>query len=529
MGFREVEVAGVSDLRDGEMKNVTADGTTILLARVNDRFYAVSPMCTHYGAPLAKGVLCGRRLVCPWHHATFDITNGNLEEPPALDALVSYAVRVEGERVLVSIPDEAEDRRTPEMVQPDPAADTRQFVIIGGGAAGYAAAQTLREEGFRGEVVMITREDRAPYDRPNLSKDYLHGHADPEWMPLRPDEFFAEHGIKLVRNHDVTRVDAQAKTISFAGGETLKYDALLVATGGAPVHLSTPGAELKNVCMLRSFADADAIIETAQRSRRAVVVGASFIAMEAGYSLRERGLEVTIVAPSRVPFEKTLGAEIGELFRQLHESHGVQFKLGATVARFEGTQNVEAVTLANGERIETDMVVVGVGVRPVTQFLQGVELGQDGGVLVDSRLSAAENVYAAGDIASFPDPRTGQRTRIEHWRTALQQGRAAARNMIGRDEPFTGVPFFWTRQFNVTLGYVGHAKTWDEIIYQGDVSAHKFLAFYAQDDRVTAVAGMKHDREMAAVQELMRLDLLPTREQLKRGEVNLLEMLQCPA
>jgi NADPH-dependent 2,4-dienoyl-CoA reductase/sulfur reductase-like enzyme len=245
--------------------------------------------------------------------------------------------------------------------------------------------------------------------------------------------------------------------------------------------------------------------------------------------LRERGLEVTIVAPSRVPFEKTLGAEIGELFRQLHESHGVQFKLGATVARFEGTQNVEAVTLANGERIETDMVVVGVGVRPVTQFLQGVELGQDGGVLVDSRLSAAENVYAAGDIASFPDPRTGQRTRIEHWRTALQQGRAAARNMIGRDEPFTGVPFFWTRQFNVTLGYVGHAKTWDEIIYQGDVSAHKFLAFYVQDDRVTAVAGMKHDREMAAVQELMRLDLLPTREQLKRGEVNLLEMLQCPA
>src|ERR1044072_7424898 len=528
MPLEEVHLANTLDLHDGEMKEISVDETKILLARVGDNFHAVSATCTHYGGPLAEGTLCGTRVMCPWHHAAFNIVNGNLEDPPALDSLTCYQLRIEGERIFVSLPDEVEDRREPAMVQSD-TSDPRQFVIIGAGAAGYAAAQALREEGFRGGVVMITREDRAPYDRPNLSKDYLHGHADPEWMPLRPDQFFAERGIKLLRKHDVKRVDAQAKTISFAGGETMKYDALLVATGGAPVHFSTPGSELKNVCMLRSFADADAIIETAQRSRRAVVVGASFIAMEAGYSLRERGLEVTIVAPSRVPFEKTLGAEIGELFRQLHESHGVQFKLGATVARFEGTQNVEAVTLANGARIETDMVVVGVGVRPVTQFLQGVELGQDGGVLVDSRLSAAENVYAAGDIASFPDPRTGHHTRIAHWPAALQQGRAAARNMIGRDEPFTGVPFFWTRQFNVTLGYVGHAKTWDEIIYQGDVSAHKFLAFYVQNDRVTAVAGMKHDREMAAVQELMRLDLLPTREQLKRGEVNLLEMLQCPA
>src|ERR1051325_9332872 len=522
MGSKEVHLAHTSDLRDGEMKQFSVDETRILLARVGDRFHAVSATCTHYGGPLAEGVLCGTHVMCPWHHAVFNVVNGDMEEPPALDSLASYDVRVDGERVLVSVPEDGSDRRTPSMVKCDSIADPRQFVIIGAGAGGYAAAQTLREEGFRGNVVMITRENRAPYDRPNLSKDYLHGHAEPEWMPLRPEEFFSDHDIKLVLNWEVTLVDARMKTITFESGETMDYDALLVATGGAPVRLNIPGSDLKDICVLRSFADADSIIETAQRSRRAVVVGASFIAMEAAYSLRERGLEVTIVAPSRVPFEKTLGAEIGELFRQLHESHGVQFKLGATVARFEGTQNVEAVTLANGERIETDMVVVGVGVRPVTQFLQGVELGQDGGVLVDSRLSAAENVYAAGDIASFPDPRTGQRTRIEHWRTALQQGRAAARNMIGRDEPFTGVPFFWTRQFNVTLGYVGHAKTWDEIIYQGDVSAHKFLAFYAQDDRVTAVAGMKHDREMAAVQELMRLDLLPTREQLKRGEVNLL-------
>lgn len=527
MSSNEVQVGSVSDLRDGEMKNVRAGETSILLARVNDRFYAVSPMCPHYGAPLAKGVLCGRRLVCPWHHATFDVTSGDIEEPPALDALVSYPVRVEGERVFVSVPEEAQDRRTPEMVQPDPAADSRQFVIIGGGAAGYAAAQTLREEGFRGDIAMITHEDRAPYDRPNLSKDYLHGHAEPEWMPLRPDEFFNEHGIKLLRKREVTRVDAHAKVITFEDGKTMDFDALLVATGGAPVRLNIPGAELKNVFMLRSFADADSIIETAQHSRRAVVVGASFIAMEAAYSLRERGLEVTIVAPSQVPFEKTLGPEIGALFRQLHESHGVQFKLGSIVYRFEGTHNVEAVTLDSGERIETDMVVAGVGVRPVTQFLEGVELDQNSGVVVDSRLRAAEGIYAAGDIAKFPDARTGERIRIEHWRTALQQGRTAARNMIGRDEPFTGVPFFWTRQFNVTLDYVGHATSWDEIIYQGDVSAHNFIAFYVKGERVVAIAGMKRDREMAAVEELMLFDRLPTREQLKRGEVNVLEMLEC--
>src|SRR6185503_20301870 len=403
------------DLRDGEMKEITVDERRILLARVGDNFHAVSATCPHYGGPLAEGVLCGTRIVCPWHHAAFNIVNGDLEDPPALDSLVRYDLRVEGERLFVSLPEDAEDRRTPAMVKRDSAVDSRQFVIIGAGAAGYAAAQTLREEGFCGNVVMITREDRAPYDRPNLSKDYLQGHAEPEWMPLRGEDFFKEHDIDLVFKREVTRVDARTKTIIFESGETMDYDALLVATGGAPVRLNIPGADLKNVCVLRSFADADSIIETAARSRRAVVVGASFIGMEAAYSLRERGLEVTVIAPSQEPFEATLGAEIGALFRRVHESHGVRFKLGSIVYRFEGTHNIEAVRRANGERIEADMVVVGVGVHPVTHFLEGVELDDHGGVVVDSRLRAAEGIYAAGDIASFIDSRTGERIRIEHW------------------------------------------------------------------------------------------------------------------
>ena len=528
MWSKEVHVANRSDLRDGEMKEVSVGETRILLARVDDKFHAVSATCPHYGGPLAEGVLCGTRVVCPWHHAAFNIVNGDLEDPPALDALISYDVRVEGERILVNVPDDAKDRRTPEMVRHDALSDPRQFVIIGAGAAGYAAAQTLREEGFRGSLVMITREDRAPYDRPNLSKDYLHGHAEPEWMPLRPEQFYRGHDIKLLLKKEVSRVEPHAKKITFESGETMDYDALLVATGGAPVRLNIPGSDLKNVCLLRSFADADSIIETATRSQRAVVVGASFIAMEAAFSLRERGLDVTVVAPSQEPFETTLGAEIGEVFRREHEAHGVRFKLGCIVYRFEGNHQVEAVMLDNGERIETDMVVVGAGVRPVTQFLEGVELDESGAVVVDSRLRAAEGVYAAGDIASFVDTRRGKRERIEHWRTAQQQGRTAARNVVGRDVEFEGVPFFWTRQFDVGLLYVGRATSWDEIVYRGEVSSRDFLAFYVKDNRVLAVAGMNRDAEMAAVEELMRLDRMPAPEQLKWNGISLVEMLHIP-
>ena len=528
MWSKEVHVANTSNLRDGEMKEVAVGETRILLARVDGKFYAVSATCPHYGGPLAEGVLCGTRLVCPWHHAAFNIVNGDLEEPPALDALVCYSVRVEDERILVTVPDDVKDRRTPEMVRHDPLADPRQFVIIGAGAAGYTAAQTLREEGFRGSLVMITREDRAPYDRPNLSKDYLHGHAEPEWMPLRSEQFFRQHDIKLLLHREVTRVDAVAKKITFEGSETMDYDALLVATGGAPVRLNIPGSDLKNVCLLRSFADADSIIEAASHSQRAVVVGASFIAMEAAFSLRERGLEVTVVAPSQEPFEATLGAEVGAVFRREHESRGVRFKLGCIVYRFEGSHNVEAVMLDSGELIETDMVVVGVGVRPVTQFLEGVELDESGAVVVDSRLRAAEGLYAAGDIASFVDTRRGKRVRIEHWRTAQQQGRTAARNMLGRDVAFEGVPFFWTRQFDVGLLYVGRATSWDVIVYRGEVSSQDFLAFYVKNDRVLAVAGMNRDLEMAACEELMRLDRMPAAEQLKFDDLSLVEMLRIP-
>ena len=525
MNYKEVAVAGTSDLKDGEMKQVSAGETNILLALVKGEYYALGAACTHYGAPLADGVLNGKRIVCPWHHACFNVSTGNREEPPAMDSLPRYDVRAEDGRVWVRVPDEAQDRRPPTMASPDDV-DKRVFVILGGGAAGYSAAQTLREDGFEGRILMITRENRLPYDRPNLSKDYLQGHAEPEWMPLRPQEFFDEHGIEVMFGREATRVDAASKTITFSDGVEQRYDALLVATGGVPRSLSTPGADLENVFLLRSYADADAIIEAATSASRAVVIGGSFIGMEVATSLIERGCSVTVVAPGSVPFEKVLGAEIGGMFQRLHESHAIQFRLGATAARFEGEGKVAAVILDNGERLDADLVVVGIGVTPATGFLEGVTLHADGGVVVDKHLRAADSLYAAGDIAWFPAPLTGERQRIEHWRTALQQGKAAASNMAGKEVAYSAVPFFWTQQFDARLSYVGHAEGWDDIIVDGDVASRDFLAFFVKENRVVAVAGLNRDREMAAIEELMRQDRLPTPDQLRSGQIKLVELLR---
>jgi NADPH-dependent 2,4-dienoyl-CoA reductase/sulfur reductase-like enzyme/nitrite reductase/ring-hydroxylating ferredoxin subunit len=525
MSHTDARVARADELKDGEMKEVTVGETKILLARVGDRYHALNAHCTHYGAPLAKGVLSQGRIVCPWHHACFAAATGDMLEPPALDSLVSFPVRIDDGNLVVILPDEPTDRRTPSMSKRDAGVDDL-YVILGAGAAGYMAAQTLREDGYTGRIVMITREGRLPYDRPNLSKDYLHGHADPEWMPLRGEEFFADNGIEVMLNREVKRVDTAARTIMFDDGSSQSYDKLLVATGGTPRRLPVPGADLKNIFLLRSFDDADSIIKAAGEASRAVVVGASFIGMEAAFSLRKRGLHVTVVAPESIPFEKILGPEIGSLYRKLHEENGVEFRLGASVARLEGTGKFEAVVLESGERIEADMLITGLGFKPATEILDGLRLGKDGGVVVDSYLSAADRVYAAGDIAAFIAVPTGARVRIEHGRTALQQGRVAARNMMGKQEEFNRVPFFWTEQFDTSLRYVGHAEKWDEIIYQGDVSARQFLAFYVQGERVVAIAGMKRDRDMAALEELMRLDRMPAPGELRNGTNNFSERLR---
>jgi len=527
MTDREQAVATAEELRDGEMKQISAAGTEILLARVKGNYHAVAAHCTHYGAPLVDGVINGERIVCPWHHACFNAITGDLEEPPALDSLPCFPVRVEDGKVFVDVPVEAKDRRMLPMTKRQPN-DERVFVIIGGGAAGYTAAQTLREDGFTGRVIMITRETHLPYDRPNLSKEYLQGKADPAWMPLRSDDFFAEHDIEVIRDREVERVDAARKLINFTDGKSLLCDRLLVATGGEPRKLPFQTDEQQNVFLLRSYADADAITSAADKGKQAVVIGASFIGMEVAASLTKRGCKVTVVAPD-TPFNRIFGPEVGSLFQKVHEKNGVEFKLGTSVTGFAGATKVNAVMLNTGEQLGADLVVVGIGVKPATSLLTGVKLHKDGGVLVDEYMRAAQGVYAAGDIAWFPSQLAGESQRIEHWRTAMQQGRIAAHNMVGKETPYHGVPFFWTRQFDVGLVYIGHASSWDEIIFHGDVSARDFLAFYISGSRVTAVAGMNRDKEMAALEELMRLDRMPAVEQLRQGTADFLASLRSNA
>ena len=519
MNKQEFSVARLSELKDGAMKQVSAGGTEILLARVDGKCYAVGAHCTHYGAPLVEGFLSGDRIVCPWHHACFDVKTGDLEEPPAFDALPRFEVRTDGEEIFVEVPDNAPDRRTAAMTKREPA-DERRFVILGGGAAGFMAAQTLREEGFTGRIILVSREDRAPYDRPNLSKDYLQGHAEPGWMPLRPDDFFVENDIEFQHGREAVKVDMAAKRIYFDDHTSIEYDSLLVATGGSPRRLPFQSESQENVFLLRSFSDSDAIIAAAEKGKRVIVIGTSFIGMEAASSLRTRGCEVTVVGPDAAPFEKVLGTEIGKLFQSMHEKNGVAFRLGEQVERFEGTDSrVDAVVLGRGERLETDLVVVGVGVAPATDFLERIALHKDGGVIADEFLRIAPDVYAAGDIVHFRDPRTQQLTRIEHWRTAMQQGRVAAKNMAGKATAFEAVPFFWTRQFDETLLYVGHAQQWDSIVFDGELELHDFLAFYVKDNRILAVAGMNRDRDMAIWEEQIRNNRILSPDQLSVDRV----------
>ena len=526
MSERRYDVGGADDLKDGQMRAVKAGETEILLVRTEGEYSALGAHCTHYGAPLVDGVLSGTRIICPWHHACFHARSGDLVEPPALDALPRFDVRVENGRLLVAVGEAPDDRRVPEMTLPTPEADGRVFAILGAGAAGYAAAQTLREDGFGGRIVLVTREGRLPYDRPNLSKDYLNGHAEPEWMPLRPDEFYTTYGIEVLRGRGVVSLAAATRTVTFDDGESLTCDAVLVATGSVARRPPIPGIDMDGIVTLRSFDDADAIVAATERARRAVVVGASFIAMEVAASLVERGLSVTVVAPEDVPFAKTLGPEIGRMVRALHEERGVTFRLGTGVSRFEGERSVSHVVLDDESRIEADLVVVGAGVRPATSFVEGLDLHEDGGILVDERLRAADGVWAAGDVAWFPDPRSGRRSRIEHWRTALQQGRVAAHDMAGLDVTYSSLPFFWTNQYGEGVQYVGHATSWDEILVDGDVDARDFLALYVRNGSVIAAAGSGRDRQLAAVSELLRLGRMPSPEEVRDGGVDWVARLE---
>jgi apoptosis-inducing factor 3 len=486
-------VADLADLPDRRPHLIEVEGAKILLFRDGNTVHAIGAICPHAGGPLAEGVQDGDRIICPWHKAAFCLRTGTLLELPAVDDLPRYQVQHDGQRILLTLPSEQNVQQTP---PPDP----RLFAIIGAGAAGAVAAQTLRQTGFGGRIVMLDQENRVPYDRTVLSKYHISGQRGAEKTPLQSQLFYKEHQIER-RTADVEALDATSKTILCTDGTTLTYDAALLATGAAPSLPNLPGAHLANVFLLRSKRDADAILEQAERSERAVVLGGSFIGMEVAASLRERGLEVTVVGQEAAPFEKQLGAQIGNAFAGLHRRKGVTLRFGQEIRALEGDQAVRAVSLGNGESLPADLVVIGFGVKPATGYLRGVERNEDGGISVDATLKVAQGLYAAGDIARFPHQ--GKTIRVEHWRVAEQQGRIAALNMAGQVTRYDAVPVFWTIQYMKRLDYIGHATEWDDIVLHGDLQKPEFLAYYVKDGRVIAAAGLDRDKDTAALIALL--------------------------
>lgn len=521
----EKTVAKVNDLKDGEMKEVEVGEVGILLICQDGNFYAIGSECTHHNVPLERGSLHGHKVRCPSHQACFDVVTGDMVEPPALDSLACFEVKVEGDDIIVAVPDGATERRIPDMAKRNPNADNRTFAIVGTGGAGNVAAQTLRQDGFEGRVVMVTKEKYLPYDRTDLNKGYLrNGNTEPNM--LRTPDFYEDYDIEVLTEHEVIGVDTTAKSVNFRDDSSLKYDKLLLATGGNPRRLNIPGASLENISTLRNPDDANFIASHTQDSSNIVILGASFVSMEAAASLFKKDKSITVVAPESVPFEYSLGKEIGQIYKELHERRGISFKLEAKVKQFAGNGKVEKVILDNGDELEADFVLMGVGVKPATEFLNGFDLNPDGGLPVNNHFQVTEDIYAAGDIASFIDYHTGRNLRIEHWRLAEQHGCVAAHNMVGIESEYTSTPFFWTNQFGVNLRYVGHTKGWDEIIFRNEPVIRNFVAYYIKDDKVVAAAGTGNITQMSAIAELMRIDHMPKPDELRQGSIDMADLLK---
>jgi NADPH-dependent 2,4-dienoyl-CoA reductase/sulfur reductase-like enzyme/nitrite reductase/ring-hydroxylating ferredoxin subunit len=471
----------------------------VLLARLDDGVHAVAAHCTHYGGPLAEGLVEGDEIRCPWHHACFSLRTGRARRAPAFAPLATWRTEIVGDTVFVRAPAEATATSLPAPALHARDAGPRRIAIVGGGAAGYAAALRLRELGYDGALAMFSADASAPCDRPNLSKDYLAGTAPAEWIPLQGPDFYRDLGIDLRLDCDIASIDAQARRLHARAGDAFDYDALLLATGAEPRTLALPGFEGQRVFALRSLADADRIIAAARSAKSVAFVGAGFIGLEAAAAMQARGLEVHVVAPEQVPMERVLGRELGEFIAGLHRANGVRLHLGAKPAGYDGTQ----LALEGGGRVAADLLVVGAGVTPRTALAEAAGLATGNGILVDVFLQASiPGHYAAGDVASYPH--RGERTRVEHWVHAQRQGQAAAANLLGGAQPFRDVPFFWTHQHDFELRYTGIGTGWDETRIDGALPSRDFTVRYYRRGELVAAASCGRDHENLAIEAALR-------------------------
>jgi NADPH-dependent 2,4-dienoyl-CoA reductase/sulfur reductase-like enzyme/nitrite reductase/ring-hydroxylating ferredoxin subunit len=486
------------DLTAGIPANSLAEGVPLLghvqtepviLVRRGAEVFAIGATCTHYGGPLADGLVVGDTVRCPWHHACFSLRSGEALAAPALSPVDAYETEQRAGQVLVT-----RKRAKPDSVRrrERPGTAPRSVAIVGAGAAGNSAADELRHLGFEGGITLIDRDGEAPYDRPSLSKDYLAGSIPEEQLPLHPSAYYGERKVELMRGRQVTALDLDRKRLTFDDGTTRQFDTIVLATGADPIRLPMPGESGPPVHYLRTLADSRAIVKSAEGARRAVVLGASFIGLEVAASLRARKIEVHVVAPEVRPLERVLGPELGDFIRGLHEEHGVVFHLGRKASGL--TRG--GLVLEGGERLDADLIVAGVGVRPATALAEQAGLRMEKGIVVDAYLeTATKGIFAIGDAARWPDSRGGGLVRIEHWVLAQRQGQAVARTIVGERTPFTDVPFFWSQHYDISINYVGHAERWETIEIDGSLEQHDVSVRYRVGDRILAVASIFRDRE----------------------------------
>lgn len=491
-------VARLAQLDEHRPLRVQAGNEELILIRQGDQVHAYQGNCPHAGAPLDEGVVCSGLLVCPWHKAAFAVDDGVVCEPPALADLRRYKAWIKGDEIWV-------DDQPLRVTEPPRHSDARCFVVVGAGAAGSAAVATLLAHGFAGRLVWIDQERQPAYDRTALSKFVIAGQMPPDEVPALLEASALRKGQLERKYGKVRTLNSQKRQVTLADGQQIDYDACLVATGGKALRPDISGADLPGVFTLRSLEDAAQLLDAAEPGQPVVIVGDGFIGLEAASALRKYGLQVHVVTRHEIPLARQLGERIGRCIRELHERKGITFHGPTEVERIEGLGKVEAVQLANGERLPTPLVLLGTGVKPATAFLQGVPLSEDKSVRVDAEMRAADGLWAAGDIATFP--LTGRPVRIEHWRLAQQHGVIAAANMLGEQRRYADVPFFWTYQHGRTYEVLGHARDWNRIEFVGEPENGDFIALQCMDERVEAVIAKGYSDAMATLSQRLKRPL----------------------
>ncbi|KAM9800860.1 apoptosis inducing factor mitochondria associated 4 [Neosynchiropus ocellatus] len=514
-----------ADLKDGEMKEVSVEEQKVLLVRTNGQYSAVGGRCSHYGAPLIKGVLVGDRVRCPFHGACFSVTTGDIEDYPGLDSLPKYKVKVQDGNVYVSINKESlkVTRRVKEMctVRPEVA---HTSLLIGGGPASLVCAEQLRQNNYHGRIIIITKDTLPPFDKPKLSKAL---NVDSSSIILRSADFLHQCGIEVWTQKEVVSVNPTEKTAKLSDNTSLRYDQLLVATGCRSRPLNCPGKDLKGVKLLQNYEDAKEI-HSLGVGRKAVIIGASFIGMEVASYLSDKAASVILVGSSAYPYERSLGPEIGKMTKEMLEEHNVRFYMNDSVVEIRGESGqVKGVVLKSGLVLEADLVVAGIGVIPNSDFLagSGVEVDSRKAIVVDKFMRTnIPDIYAAGDVTSFPlTIRGDQRVNIGHWQMSQAHGRVAALNMLKKPTEINSVPFFWTVLLGKSIRYTGYAEGYTEIIFKGKVEERKFLAFYIKDEVVVAGASFMFDPLVAQLAELMAAGQRITKTQVQAEDLSWLQ------